>query len=135
MPHGGFCGPCRGPAWTDAPLGTVVACSRGRRSAGPGPGRLLPLAAGRRQDLYLLQLLMEETAELPKGVGPMPVHRRRLGKRSRNVLLWALGLFLSVQLGIGLLLDYVWPLLRFPSAAEVLATLPEDPGTVAVLFL
>jgi len=45
------------------------------------------------------------------------------------------GFFVAVQLIIGLVLDYAWPLLRFPSAAQVLATLPEDPGAVQVLFL
>jgi hypothetical protein len=65
----------------------------------------------------------------------MPAQRRRLGKRSRNILLWAMGIFVAVQLTIGLVLDYAWPFLRFPSAAQMLATLPEDPSTVQVLFL
>jgi len=46
-------------------------------------------------------------------------------RRARSALLWTAGLFLLVQQTGGVLLDYVWPALRFPSAANVLARLEE----------
>jgi hypothetical protein len=56
-------------------------------------------------------------------------------KRPLRVLVWALGLFVAIQLGVGLVLDYGFPLMRFPSAARVLESLPADPSSVEVLFL
>jgi hypothetical protein len=47
-------------------------------------------------------------------------------RRARSAFLWALGLFLSAQLTGGFLIDYVWPAVRFPSCARVLARLAED---------
>jgi hypothetical protein len=41
-------------------------------------------------------------------------------RRARSALGWCLGIFLVVQVGSGLLLDYCWPLFRFPSAARIL---------------
>ena len=43
-------------------------------------------------------------------------------RRARAALAWAVALFLLAQLTASLLLDYVCPLIRFPSAARVLAT-------------
>ncbi len=55
-------------------------------------------------------------------------------RRARMVLLWGLGLFTVLQLTGGLLLDYCWPLLRFPSAGQVLAALQQTPAP-RVVFL
>jgi len=51
----------------------------------------------------------------------------RGNRRSRTVLLWGLCLFLAAQLLGSLLLDYCWPLLRFPSFSRVLTTLAAMP--------
>src|SRR5947209_8740933 len=61
------------------------------------------------------------------------IHHR--GRRARSVLRWAVVVFLVLQIGIGLVLDYGWPLLRFPSAARILAGLPKDPSSIDVVFL
>lgn len=63
-------------------------------------------------------------------------HRRaRLSLRSRAAALWAVGLFAAGQLVIGLLLDYRYPLVRFPSAGRVLAVAAREERPPAVAFL
>ncbi len=54
--------------------------------------------------------------------------------RSRAVLLWGLGVFLGTQLLGSLLLDYCWPVLRFPSAARVLSLVSQTPPPRLVLL-
>jgi hypothetical protein len=56
-------------------------------------------------------------------------------RRARATLLWSIGLFVAGQLTIGLLLDYVWPLVRFPSAGRVMARLAQQPQNPEVVFL
>jgi hypothetical protein len=56
-------------------------------------------------------------------------------RRARAVLLWAAGLFAAVQLTASLLLDYAWPLLRFPSARRTMAALAAEPGPPEIVAL
>jgi hypothetical protein len=65
----------------------------------------------------------------------MPTRRDRQARRSRRVLLWAVGLFVVAQLTTSLLLDYCWPLLRFPSARKVLAHLAAEPDKPDIVTL
>jgi hypothetical protein len=62
--------------------------------------------------------------------------RRACGRRckARATLLWGLILFAAAQVVGGLLLDYCWPQLRFPSAAGVLARLHQQPDP-QIVFL
>jgi hypothetical protein len=46
-----------------------------------------------------------------------PIH----GARKRTALLWALLVFMAVQFVAGLLLDYRWPMVRFPEAVRQLS--------------
>jgi hypothetical protein len=55
--------------------------------------------------------------------------------RPRRVLALALGLFVVVQLGFGLCLDYAFPLLRFTSFRDVLAKLQSERIQPDVLIL
>jgi hypothetical protein len=48
-------------------------------------------------------------------------------RRSRQAVGWALGLFAAIQIASGLVLDYVTPLVRFPSAKAVLGVARKDP--------
>ena len=48
-------------------------------------------------------------------------------RRSRRAVGWALGLFAAVQIASGLVLDYVTPLVRFPTAKAVLGVARKDP--------
>ncbi len=58
-----------------------------------------------------------------------------LRRRMRVALLWAAALFLSLQLAIGVILDFVCPLIRFPSAAEMLAYLKQCPAPPEIVCL
>lgn len=60
--------------------------------------------------------------------------RTAFRKRSRAALGWTLGLFALLQLAAGLVLDYVRPLTRFPSAGRVVAHLDREPKPPAVVF-
>src|SRR5262249_20759264 len=51
----------------------------------------------------------------------MILKRPRHGIRKRGALLWGFAMFAIVQFVSGLLLDYCWPLLRFPEAARRLS--------------
>ncbi len=59
---------------------------------------------------------------------------RRSDRRSRTVLVCGLSCFLAVQVLGGLLLDYCWPVLRFPSFADVLSALAMTPAP-RIVFL
>jgi hypothetical protein len=65
----------------------------------------------------------------------MAIGPRRHPRYSRAVLFWCVVTFLAVQLAAGLLLDYRWPLLRFPSAARVMATVRRQPAPPDLVFL
>jgi hypothetical protein len=60
--------------------------------------------------------------------------RVRLNRRSRAAALWAFAFFASGQLALGLLLDYRYPLVRFPSGAQVLAVAAAEPRPPTVVF-
>jgi hypothetical protein len=51
------------------------------------------------------------------------------------VLAWGLGLFFAIQVSAGLLLDHVWPLVRFPEAAAVYDSLAAQTVAPRVVFL
>jgi hypothetical protein len=51
------------------------------------------------------------------------------------VLIWAVGVFAGLQLTASLLLDYCWPLLRFPSARKTLARLEHETERPEILSL
>jgi len=55
-------------------------------------------------------------------------------RRARQVLVGALALFAAAQLAAGALIDYRYPLLRFPSARAVLARAAGQPGGPDVVF-
>jgi hypothetical protein len=55
-------------------------------------------------------------------------------KHSRSASLWAIALFVVGQLVAGLLLDYVFPLTRFPSAAKALERADKDPDPTVAFF-
>jgi hypothetical protein len=57
-------------------------------------------------------------------------------RRGRRVLAWMAGVFVLVQLSAGLLLDYRWPWVRWPSSARALACLKGDrPGGPDIVFM
>jgi hypothetical protein len=60
--------------------------------------------------------------------------RAIFGKHSRRATLWALALFVVGQIVAGLLLDYVFPLTRFPSAAKALERADKEPNPTVVFF-
>jgi|GEM_PF-2600780 len=66
----------------------------------------------------------------------MPAERRQANaRRGLRTLLWALGAFTATQLLGGLLLDYVWPGIRFPTAEltfKALARQPRSPDIMCV---
>jgi len=62
-------------------------------------------------------------------------HRRAaFGRRARAASLWGALLFVGGQLAAGLVLDYVCPLVRFPSAGQVLAAAAAEGRPPAVAF-
>jgi hypothetical protein len=61
--------------------------------------------------------------------------RATFSRRSRSALAWAAGLFVAGQLVAGLVLDYAFPLTRFPSAGQVLDYAASEPSPPAVIFL
>src|SRR5262245_10244270 len=65
----------------------------------------------------------------------MPSRRATFSRRSRTALAWAAGLFVAGQLVAGLVLDYAFPLTRFPSAGQVLEYAANEPAPPAVVFL
>lgn len=56
-------------------------------------------------------------------------------QRARQVLIGAIALFLVTQFTAALSLDYVWPLLRFQSAREVIGRMVERESGPDVIFL
>ena len=56
-------------------------------------------------------------------------------KRGRAVLLWAIALFVGIQLTASGLLDYCWPQVRFPKLHEQVARFDTVAGNVNVVFL
>lgn len=60
---------------------------------------------------------------------------RRLSRRARIMLFWAVLVFLFTQLGGGVVLDYFWTSARFPSAAGVLRRIEQDRQPIDVLCL
>lgn len=64
----------------------------------------------------------------------MQNRRAIFGKHSRRASLWALALFVGGQIVAGLLLDYVFPLTRFPSAAKALERADKEPNPAVVFF-
>src|SRR5947208_2388513 len=64
----------------------------------------------------------------------MQSRRAIFGKHSRQASLWALALFAAGQLVAGLLLDYVFPLTRFPSAAKAIERADKEPNSTIVFF-
>ena len=61
--------------------------------------------------------------------------RRRKQARARQSLRWAVGLFFAVQLVGGLLLDYRWPEIRFPSVARTLKALSRTDVSPEIMCL
>lgn len=59
----------------------------------------------------------------------------RSPRRARGVLFWGGAIFLTIQLIASLLLDYRWPLLRFPSAAQVMANVRQQPAPPDLVLL
>lgn len=59
--------------------------------------------------------------------------RRRT--QARSALGWGVLLFLLMQLGLGLGMELLWPLMRFPTARQVLARLPVPGDEALILFL
>jgi hypothetical protein len=64
----------------------------------------------------------------------MQSHRATFGKHSRRASLWAFALFAIGQVVAGLLLDYVFPLTRFPSAAKALERAEAEPHPAVIFF-
>jgi len=60
--------------------------------------------------------------------------RATFGKRARAAALWGALLFVGGQLAIGLLLDYQFPLTRFPSGSQAIAAVRAEPRPPAVAF-
>lgn len=56
-------------------------------------------------------------------------------RRARRALLWACGVFVIAQVAVGVLLDYGWPELRFPTAAMTLSTLRRCPRSPDIVCL
>lgn len=56
-------------------------------------------------------------------------------RRGRRTLLWCIAVFVGVQFLGGLLLDYRWPQVRFPMAAEKLARLRRLPRSPDIVCL
>ncbi|HEV8061751.1 MAG TPA: hypothetical protein VGP68_17875 [Gemmataceae bacterium] len=56
----------------------------------------------------------------------MPARTDRSSGHARSVLLWGVGVYAIAQLSVSLMLDYGWPLLRFPSASVRLQQLAES---------
>ncbi len=65
----------------------------------------------------------------------MPTRLDRHSRRTRSVLLWAAGIYVAFQLTASLLLDYGWPLLRFPSARTRMAELEAEPRKPEIVAL
>src|SRR5436309_2573518 len=66
---------------------------------------------------------------------PLPKDRNRdPRRRARAVLAWGALIFLTAQLAASLVLDYGWPMLRFPSAGRVLERARAAPGPAVVFF-
>jgi hypothetical protein len=60
--------------------------------------------------------------------------RADFGRRARAAAAWGVALFFGGQLAIGLLLDYRYPLTRFPSGAQAIAAARAEPRQPAVAF-
>ncbi len=60
--------------------------------------------------------------------------RAIFSRHSRRASLWAAGLFVLGQVVAGLLLDYVFPLTRFPSAAKAMERAAEEPHPAVIFF-
>lgn len=64
----------------------------------------------------------------------MRSRRATFDKHSRRASYWALALFIAGQLVAGFLLDYAFPLTRFPSGARALDRAAEEPNPTVVFF-
>ena len=64
----------------------------------------------------------------------MQGRRRTFGRHSRSGVAWAFGLFVAGQVVAGLLLDYRYPLTRFPSAAVMLDAAAPEPQPAVAFF-
>lgn len=60
--------------------------------------------------------------------------RAIFSRHSRRASFWALAMFVVGQIIAGLLLDYVFPLTRFPSAAKALERAADEPHPTIVFF-
>jgi Protein of unknown function (DUF1574) len=60
--------------------------------------------------------------------------RRSFGRHSRAGVAWALGLFAAGQIVAGLLLDYRYPLTKFPSASIMLDAASQEPKPAVAFF-
>jgi hypothetical protein len=56
-------------------------------------------------------------------------------RRARRAIFWACVSFLAVQLGAGLLMDYRWLRIRFPSLVQTLQSLPRNSPAPELLCL
>ncbi len=66
---------------------------------------------------------------------PPPRRRAAYRRRGLHVVLWAGGMFVAAQFLGGLLLDYVWPQVRFPLAGRIWARLDTLPRTPEMVVL
>src|SRR5829696_3715572 len=64
----------------------------------------------------------------------MRQRRASFGRRARAASLWGVVLFVGGQLAIGLVLDYRYPLTRFPSGGQAIAVARAEPRPPAVAF-
>lgn len=64
----------------------------------------------------------------------MRERRAAFGKRARAAWLWGALLFVGGQFAAGLILDYAFPLTRFPSGSQALAAAKAEPRPPAVAF-
>jgi hypothetical protein len=65
----------------------------------------------------------------------MARRRARFGKRSKRAILWAAATFVLGHVVAGLLLDYVFPTVRFPMAAQVADQVARESVRPNVVFL
>src|SRR5262249_58615650 len=90
-----------------------------------------------RVPIVIAQDLLPHDAEVPRTRWPCRSvrHRRANQRRAVRLLLWAGGLFALAHLAGGLLLDYLWPQVRFPGAARRFDLLQRFPRTPDIISL